>query len=109
MSGRQYERAAFERAIGMLKWAAKEEFDYERYVSALKFNQTIWTLIQSGLSEGEVELSSRLKTNILNLSLFVDAHTLKALANPRPEFLAPLIDIDLNITGGLFPSPAQAA
>lgn len=95
------EKAAFERAVGLLSRAADNFRDFNSYVSALKFNQTLWTLIQAGISDGDIQLSAHLKTNLLNLGLFVDAQTFKALADPKAVYLSSLIEIDLNIVGGL--------
>ncbi len=64
----QIERIAFERAIGMLRRAAANVRDYHVYASALRFNQTLWTLIQAGLSDGDIQLPAHLKSNFLLLS-----------------------------------------
>ena len=103
ISDNQVEKMAFERAIVLLKRAADNIRDFESYVSALKFNQTLWTLIQAGVCDGAIKLPAHLKTNMLNLSLFVDAQTFKALANPKADYLTPLIDINQNIAWGLSP------
>ena len=46
-------------------------------------------------------LSGELKSDLLSLSLFVDKQTVKALADPRPEHLDVLIEINRNIALGL--------
>ena len=106
ISPKMIEKMAFERAVGLLRRAADNIRDFDSYVSALKFNQTLWTLIQAGISEGQIQVPSKVKMGLLNLSLFIDAHTYKALSNPNADHLEPLIDIDLNIVAGLFPQSA---
>ena len=102
ISATHVEKMAFERAVGLLSRAANNIRDFDSYVSALKFNQTLWTLIQAGISDGDIQLPKNIKTNLLNLGSFVDAQTFKALADPNEAYLTSLIEIDLNIVGGLF-------
>ena len=69
--------------------------------SAVKFNQVLWTLIQSDLSENASRFPDDLKSDLLSLSLFVDRQTVKALSEPKAEHLEALIEIDRNIARGL--------
>ena len=97
------EKMAFGRAVQFLRQARENEMDYRTYASALRFNQKLWTLIQASLIEDSGQMPDRIRIAILNLSLFIDRHTIEALGNPRTESLDPLIDINVNIAGGLFP------
>ena len=103
------EKMAFSRAVRLLRQARESEMEYRAYASALRFNQKLWTLIQASLAEDPGQMPDRLRTDILNLSLFIDRHTIEALGNPRTESLDPLIDINVNISGGLFPEPGLPA
>ena len=71
------------------------------YAAALKFNQTFWTVLQADLASDANKLDDDLKTDLLSLSVFVDKQTIKALADPKPEHLDVLIDINRNLAQGL--------
>ena len=71
------------------------------YAAALKFNQTFWTVLQADLASDDNKLDGDLKTDLLSLSVFVDKQTIKALADPKPEHLDVLIEINRNIAQGL--------
>ena len=103
------EKMAFGRAVQFLRQARENEMDYRTYASALRFNQKLWTLIQASLAEDSGQMPDRIRTAILNLSLFIDRHTIEALGNPGTVSLDPLIDINVHIAGGLFPEPGLPA
>jgi flagellar protein FlaF len=104
MSGRDIEADVLTKAAFKLKtcqdnWAAASKD--ERLVSALKFNQRIWTILQAELERPENHLPDELKVNLFKLSVFIDKRTLEAIAYPSPEKLTILIDINNNIAAGL--------
>ncbi len=81
---------------------------YDKYAHALKFNQKLWTLIQSNIAENPTSGTESLRTNLLRLSLFVDRQTMTALRDPNPDNLKPLIEINKNISGGLYASSSRS-
>lgn len=95
------EASAFTKAALLLVKAKYREDDYTSYATAVKFNQVLWTLIQSDLSEDPGRFPDDLRSDLLSLSLFVDKQTVKALSEPKAEHLEPLIEIDRNIARGL--------
>lgn len=95
------EKAVFAQAISMLKGAQTNIEDYAAYAAALKFNQKLWTYIQSNLSDNGDDVPSGIRANLLNLSIFIDRQTISALAAPGPEKLDALIEIDIDISRGL--------
>jgi flagellar biosynthesis activator protein FlaF len=101
---REVEATAFARAAHVLDRARDNVSDYASRVSALTFNQTLWTLIQASVVEKPCHLSAELKANILNLSVFVDRQTFKAIANPTAENIDILVRIDKSMASGLFSS-----
>ncbi len=101
MSPRYMEKTVFARAVCMLKQAQKNPDDYRAYAAALKFNQRLWTYLQSNLAGNDDYATNGIRTNLLNLSLYIDRQTISALAAPGPEKLASLIDIDIEISRGL--------
>ncbi len=105
MSPRELEAAALTKAAVRLKecrddWRA--EGRKERLLSALKFNQRVWSFFQAALSKEDNPLPDQLKVNILQLSAFVDRRIFEIMADPEnPEKLNMIIDINLNIAAGL--------
>jgi flagellar biosynthesis activator protein FlaF len=78
-------------------------------VEALRYNQRLWTLFQSELAQPANPLPGELKVNLLRLSAFIDKRTFEILAQPSPDKLKALIDINRNIAAGLAQhSPAGA-
>ncbi len=103
------EAEAFTKAARLLYQAGQagtgqggsKKFDYDAYASALCFNQTLWTIIQADLGRDGSHLSAGLRRDILNLSLYVDKQTIKALSDPKAEYLSALVEIDRTIARGL--------
>jgi len=100
-SPRDAEALAFAKAMELMKDAQADLSNFETYADALQFNQRLWTVIQANLTGGDNPLPEQLRTDILTLSVFVDRHTVKALADPRAEHLDVLIGVNKNIMGGL--------
>ena len=75
--------------------------DYPAYAAALSYNQKFWTVLQADLTADGNALADELKNDLLSLSVFVDKQTVKALADPKPEHLDVLIEINRNIALGL--------
>ena len=85
------------RSVGFLRQAKEDVADFDTYSRALRFNQKLWSLVQTSLLDSSSKISGTLKINILNLSLFIDRHTIKSLIEPAAEKLDILIDINVNI------------
>ena len=73
----------------------------QRLHDALKYNQKLWTLFQTDLSDEENQLPKTLRENLLSLSLFIDKRIFDTMAFPSPEKLTILININTNIAAGL--------
>lgn len=108
LSPRAAEAGAFSKAARLLNQARTGPFDYDAYASALRFNQTLWTLIQADLGRDGSHLPAGLRRDILNLSLYVDKQTLKALSDPKAEYLGALVEIDRTIARGLTSAASPA-
>ncbi len=102
MSPKQTEVLAFNRAAAQLKRASEDSGNFTAYAEALRFNQRLWTAVQASLLDNPERVPEPVRTNMLNLSLFIDKHTLDALQDPRAEKLSSLIEINLAMAGGLF-------
>lgn len=77
--------------------ATPEEDVFEE---VLLYNQLIWTVIQSEMTE-EHPLPVEIKANLISLSLFIDNQTDKAIGSRDPKMLDSLININRNIAAGL--------
>ncbi len=104
MSGREIEASALTQAALKLKdcqnkWdAANHE---ERFGEALRINQMVWTILQSELSKEDNPLPKQLRADILSLGVFIDKRIFEVMANPSPEKLTAIININLNLAAGL--------
>lgn len=87
-------------------WDAKDRDD--RLFVALKRNQRLWTFLQGELTNPEHPMPIQIRQNLLNLSRFVDKRTFELMADPAPEKLKVLIEINKNIAAGLREQPASA-
>ncbi len=101
LTPRTAEAEAFTKAAVLLDRARRGAIDYAAYASALRFNQELWTIVQADLGMGETSLPDEFRRDTLNLSLFVDKQTLKALGDPDAGHLDVLIEIDRAIVRGL--------
>lgn len=95
------EAASLTKASALLEQAKKNVQDFDAYSTALNVNQRFWTVLQADLSSDGNRLSDELKGDLLSLSIFVNKQTVKALADPKPEHLDALIEINRNIAQGL--------
>lgn len=73
--------------------------------TALRTNLQLWTIFQASLMFEETNVPEDIRMNMLTLAQFVDRHTVKAMADPTPEQLVVLININRNIGAGLLGSP----
>ncbi len=108
LNGRDLEASVLARAGLMLKqvqgnWDAPDRD--KRLIDAIKFNQRVWSFFQAELADPENPLPLKLREDILNLSLFIDKRLFEVLANPKPEQLSIVIDINFNIAEGLRTTP----
>jgi flagellar protein FlaF len=97
---RQTEARALLEAARMMD-AAIESDDMDAYRAALRLNWRLWTIIQADVTAPECELPAEIRGNIISLSVFIDKHTVGALAERAGDKLRVLIDINRNIASGL--------
>jgi flagellar protein FlaF len=103
-SSRQLEAAALFKCARMLEscqraWDAPGRA--EALDEALRNNLRLWTLFQAELAQTEQEMPMDMRVNLLKISRFIDKRTFELMADPRPELLQALIDINRNIGSGL--------
>ena len=109
MSGREIEAAVLTKAARKLK-VCQDNWDADdRHVNldiALKFNQRIWSIFQTELAREDNPLPRKLKVDLLGLSTFIDRRIFEIIANPSPEKLTIVININNNIAAGLRKRPS---
>lgn len=68
---------------------------------ALRYNRLLWTIFISTVTKSENPLPQAVRQNVANLGIFVMKHTIAILAEPKPEKISTLIDINRNLAAGL--------
>jgi flagellar biosynthesis activator protein FlaF len=104
MGGRETESAVLIRAAHGLKecqdnWNAAD--CHAKLDTAVKFNQLIWNIFQGELDKASNPMSPELRGNMLRLADFVNKRLLEIEADPDPEKLTVVININNNIAAGL--------
>jgi flagellar protein FlaF len=107
-SNRKLEAQALFKAARMLEecqqsWAAADRVS--RLDAALRFNQRLWSFFQGELLDPGHSLPVDLRASLLQISGFVDKRILEVLADPTPEKLKAIIDINRHIAAGLASDP----
>lgn len=100
-NARDTEAQALLEAARRLDAAIGVEGERDAYRAALRLNWRLWTIIQADVSAEGSPLPDEIRQNILSLSVFIDRHTVKALAEPNNGKLRILIEINRNIAAGL--------
>jgi flagellar biosynthesis activator protein FlaF len=73
----------------------------ENLDAALRYNRKLWTLFMSAVTTNDNPLPINIRQNVANLGLFVCKQTLAILADPKPQNLGSLININREIAAGL--------
>src|SRR3569623_788684 len=68
---------------------------------ALTNNRKLWSIFLTSATSMENPLPAPVRQNVANLGIFVFNETLAIQANPRPDALAPLININRVLAAGL--------
>jgi flagellar protein FlaF len=110
MPGREIEAAVLTKAARKLKncqenWNANGSD--QQLNDALKFNQLVWSIFQEELKKDDNPLDKQLRGDLLRLSSFVDRRVFETMAEPSPEKLNIVININNNIAAGLRESLAN--
>jgi flagellar protein FlaF len=73
----------------------------ENLGSALHYNRRLWTFFLSAVAHSDNPLPIDIRQNVANLGLFVCKQTLAILADPKPQNLGSLININREVAAGL--------
>jgi flagellar protein FlaF len=69
--------------------------------SALLFNRRLWTVFMTSVTREDSQLPVDLRQNIANLGIFIMKHSLALQAEPVPQKLDVLININRQLAAGL--------
>jgi len=106
MSPREVEAFCLTRAALMLNdirqdWEGRRgELD-----EVLEKNKVLWVALTSKINDDDHPLPTDLKQNMANLALFIFKRTMAIYADPSPEKLDAIININRNIAAGLRGDP----
>ncbi len=102
ISPRILEANLLSRAAGQLQ-RVRDEWEVSRHElgTALAFNRKLWTVFLGSVTGEQSQLPKSLRENIANLGLFVMKQTMTIQAEPTPEKLTVLININREIAAGL--------
>ena len=69
--------------------------------AALVYNRKLWSIFVTSATSPENPLPVAVRQNVANIGLFVFKQTLAILADPKPETLGSLININRELAAGL--------
>jgi len=79
-------------------WESRGASDLD---DALRYNRMLWTIFISTVTKADNPLPQAIRQNVANLGIFVMKHTIAILAEPKPEKISALIEINRNLAAGL--------
>ena len=85
---------------------AQKTADPAKILEAVRLNWRLWTIFQAEISAPNCTLPTEVRQNMLTLCNFVDKRTVGILAEPKPELLSVLINVNRNIAAGLLTNTA---
>jgi flagellar biosynthesis activator protein FlaF len=102
LQGRDLEAHVLLKSAARLQ-GIRDNFDVRQgeLSDALLANRKIWTIFVTGMTADECPLPQLVRSNIINLGMFVFSRTLQLSVDARPEQLNVLIDINRNLAAGL--------
>jgi flagellar protein FlaF len=83
--------------------------DSEEMRDALRYNRKLWTVLATSATAAENPLPVAVKQNIGNIAMFVLPHCVELEAQPVPQRMVSLVNINRELAAGLMhASPAAA-
>ncbi len=87
-------------------WGPERYRDLE---SALRYNRRLWTIFAAEAANDATGLPVELRNNVASISVFVFKRSLELMAEPAPEKIEALIEINRSLAAGLLARPGSAA
>ncbi len=81
----------------------------EELLAAVRRNWRLWTIFQTSLLDKDCPMPEEPRRNLLTLADAIDRHTVRILAEPLPEHLDLLVNINRQIGEGLLEGARNAA
>jgi flagellar biosynthesis activator protein FlaF len=99
---RELEAALLLKAAARLQ-AVHDGWDRKRdeLADALLYNRRLWTIFMAAVAQEDNPLPREIRQGVANLGLFVFRHTISLIADPRPEYLGCLVNINRQLAAGL--------
>lgn len=86
---------------------AQKSGDPAKVLENSRLNWRLWTIFQAELTAPDCPVPVEIRQNMLNLCNFIDKRTVEILADPKPELMTVLININRNVAAGLLADPSQ--
>ncbi len=102
---RESEGRALLEAAHRMSAAQKGADNPEALRTAARLNWRLWTIFQAEISKPDSPMPAEIRTNMLNLCNFIDKRMVDILADPKPQLLDVLINVNRQIAAGLLTSP----
>ena len=101
-SPRELEASLLLKAAARLQ-AVRDAWDQKggELSDALPYNRKLWSIFLTSVTRPENPLPDLIRQNVANLGLFVMNQTISLTAEPRPEKLVSLININRELAAGL--------
>ena len=68
---------------------------------ALLYNRKLWSVFLAEMTDANNPMPRDLRQNVANIGIFVMAHTVSVMQDPKPEQLGSLININRELAAGL--------
>jgi len=110
LQGRDLEAHVLLKSAAQLQ-SIRDDWDAKRgeLEAALLANRKIWTIFVTGMSAEDCPLPKLVRSNIVNLGMFIFNRTIQLSVDPKPDQLTVLIDINRNVAAGLRGNDGRAA
>jgi flagellar biosynthesis activator protein FlaF len=106
---RETEAWALTETARRLMVSQNDSVPLDDFLAAVRINWRLWTIFQAELSSPECPLPVEIRQNMLSLCNFVDKRSVEIIAKRDRELATVLINVNRQIAGGLFVTPAEAA
>lgn len=83
----------------------QEKNDPVAMMAAVRLNWRLWTIFQAELLDPKCAVPIDVRSNLISLSNFIDKHTVGFIAEPLASKLDVLININRDISAGLYTTP----
>lgn len=102
---REIEAWALMKSARRLDEARRDPTNKDELRESLRFNQILWTIFQTAVTEPDCPLPREVRENVLKLSVLVDKRTFSCLGDLDVDKMDFLIDLNRNVALGLMEKP----